>query len=88
MNIAAICFLGGILLVVKIIIHCWLLYKIGRFKWVTSPNDLSRLQFVAPISFNVPNEFKEFKIAANILYAVSIVCFVIFTIGTLFFNES
>ena len=84
MIITAICFLGVILLVVKIIIHCWLLYKIGRLRWWTGPNDLTRLQFVAPVSFNVPNEFKEFKIVANVLYAISIVCFTIFTIGTLF----
>jgi hypothetical protein len=81
MNLAAICFLGGLLLVIKIIIHCWLLSKVRRFKWLST--DFSRLQFVAPVYFEVPKDFKEIKIVANIIYTLSLVCFTIYAIGVL-----
>jgi hypothetical protein len=85
MNPAAIGFLGGILLVIKIILHCWLLHKVGRFK-ILSPEDPSRLQLFVPIYFDVPKDIREFKTAANIIYTLSLVCFAIFIIRKLFYE--
>jgi hypothetical protein len=78
MNAYNIGLVGFLLLLIKIVIHCWLLYKTGRFKWIST--DFSRLQFAIPVYFDVPKEIREFKIIANILYAISILCFLIFLI--------
>jgi hypothetical protein len=68
--------------VIKIIIHCWLLYKIGKFK-IISPEDPSRLQLFIPVYIAVPKDVEEFKTIANIIYASSLVCFAVFIISKL-----
>lgn len=75
--------IGCILLMLKFLLHIYLLYKIRDkdANWaLLSPNNLGRLRALLPFYKNVPENLKGLKIFVNLLYAVSIVLIVIFLV--------
>ena len=79
--IATVSYSGVIAFIIKVVLHSYLLHKIGRFK-ITSPDDPSRLQYLFRIWFNVPKDLIFLKFLANLLHAIAFVCLVIVFIGT------
>ncbi len=76
--------LGCLLLILKFLLHIYLLYQIHDkdADWVLlSPNSLGRLRALLPFYKNVPENLKGLKNFVNLLYAVSIVLIIIFLVG-------
>lgn len=65
---------GVLALIIKIIIHSYLLIKVGKIRF-TAPQDLSRLQYLVPIWFDVPPDLQFIKFLANIFHAIAFLCF-------------
>lgn len=75
--------IGSLLLILKFLLHIFLLYKINDkdANWgLLSPNSFGRLKALLPLYQDVPENFKALKIFINLIYTISIILIAIFLI--------
>lgn len=85
--IATVGFIGVIAFLTKIVIHSYLLYKVGKFK-VTSADNPARFQYLYRIWFDVPPHLRFMKFTGNFMYSISILCLVFFLMGLFYKHKN